>query len=72
MTDWRPIETAPRDKTPILAFFPAYSTLKGNKPARQVVIWSTARGRWRYADDGSMSSLYPPTHWKPLQEPPDA
>lgn len=71
MANWLPIETAPRDNTRILAFFPAYEILKGKRAARQAVVWATKRGRWQHGDGAGIATQYPPTHWKPLEEGPE-
>ena len=57
MTEWQPIETAPKDGTEMLAFWNR-SNVYG--------IASFDDGRW--ADEtGEVSA---PTHWMPLPEPP--
>lgn len=72
-TDWRPIETAPRDDTRILL----YATLRGaslgghdqkKDYGKWVVIgaWSTCYETWV---DGSQCTPEP-THWMPLPAPP--
>lgn len=55
--EWRPIETAPRDGTPILV---VVVPLTGHSPHVQIVSWS---GGW-YPYDRQ------PTHWQPLPSPP--
>lgn len=61
MSEWQPIETAPRDGTPILAYnsmLGSYNTayLNGEFPC----------GFW-----GRLGQWYPqPTHWMPLPPPP--
>lgn len=59
--DWQPIETAPKDGTPILGW---PGTMNGYP---YVVQYS--HGLWREAD-GELYHLYEPTHWMPLPEPP--
>jgi len=63
----RPIATAPRDGTEILAWIPDLDTR-----------WSEERGRWRVVswqpegprawiiDEGSALAVMFPTHWMPL------
>jgi len=56
---WQPIETAPRDGTPVLAYWPGEAAMFG------VVMWDGDDWReseyvWRY-----------PTHWMPLPQPPN-
>lgn len=62
--EWRPIETAPRDGTPILGFNGAAQTV--------VAWWAPGGGYWNlvacgaYAEDGEWT----PTYWQPLPAPP--
>lgn len=58
--EWRPIETAPRDGTEVLAF-----ARVDTEPLVRVA-WLN-HGRW---DDGTGLSLRP-THWVPLPDPPN-
>ncbi len=60
MSTWKPIGSAPKDGTEILA-----STINGHV---QVVWWEAYRssGEWFHSDDGYTW----PTHWMPLPEPP--
>lgn len=58
VSEWLPIETAPKDGTAIIAG--AY----GHRPV--MVSW---REQWRYPF--TMRRLtYPPTHWMPIPPPP--
>lgn len=58
---WQPIETAPRDGTPILGYAAA---------GVMYVCWART-GRWIFFDDGRGSRLhFFPTHWMPLSAPP--
>jgi hypothetical protein len=68
-SDWRPIETAPRDGSKFLATDGVrYSDAR----------WPTgmACGRWEGNGDSARwvgSTLWPsPTHWMPLPDPPEA
>jgi hypothetical protein len=58
MTDWKPIETAPRDRKRVLL---------GHKDGSMMVgFWNGSA--W---DDGDFMSFEDwPTHWMPLPEPP--
>jgi hypothetical protein len=61
MSNWQPIETAPKDGTPILAFRPVV-------PIGQVVGYLTANGLFISAVGGWCLL---PTHWQPLPDPPE-
>lgn len=67
MSDWQPIETAPRDGTTVLA----------GAQGRDGHLWHPLPlrfldGRWRadFAEGGWRSIDPQPTHWMPLPEPP--
>jgi hypothetical protein len=60
-TTWQPIETAPKDETPILGFVPSYHRGKGGI---SVILWM--EGAWY---DGRAFETEP-THWMPLPAPP--
>lgn len=61
MSEWRPIESAPRDGTPILGFMPSYYQGKGGQ---SVILW--LHGKWM--DNRAWATI--PTHWMPLPAPP--
>jgi hypothetical protein len=60
MSEWQPIETAPKDGTEFLAFQPGWEL--------DFAWWDQARGMWmdRHGDQTV------PTHWIPLPPPPEA
>lgn len=65
---WQPIETAPKDGTPILTFAPVTGAdyiLIGAWIPEDEPGETEDGGTWR--DDGET-----PTHWMPLPEPPEA
>lgn len=64
MTDWRPIETAPRDGTAILVTAPDVEC--------EVTIAYFQRGRLYSIFDGKPFGgwVTPTTHWMPLPKPP--
>ena len=69
MSTWQPIETAPKDGRPILA----YGHIALSNHAIGVVVWSETYGLWDAENDpdqGPWDSK--PTHWMPLPEPPTA
>lgn len=60
MSDWQPMESAPKDGTHILAFT-EFGVL--------IIHWM----KEDYFRDGAEASWFParrPTHWMPLPEPP--
>jgi hypothetical protein len=65
MSDWQPIETAPKD-TAILVYGFGYS----------VAHFNTRYERWigfgRDTRDTEALARWPPTHWQPLPSPPEA
>lgn len=56
MTDWQPIETAPRDGTVIIVYAPGLF---------QTAAWID--GYWTNACESWLDDV---THWMPLPEPP--
>lgn len=67
MTDWRPIETAPKDGTRILSW--SVGTTK-HFAGYAVVAWSTRDCVWFLDDDGDRGDVIGLTHWHPLPPPP--
>lgn len=78
MSEWQPIETAPRDGTEILTwgylhddggpYHPNGMSRLGEMPMMQISAWATEIGFW-YSDVFS-SHGHAPTHWMPLPPPP--
>jgi hypothetical protein len=77
MNNWNPIETAPKDGTVILGYFPGFKksvrethwieseTREYGKITRSYAEWYTG------AMTGFSSAPEPqPTHWMPIPEPP--
>lgn len=62
--EWQPIETAPRDGTPILAW----------NGGVFVVYWESDPGSWWVydppCDERAVWNVKQPTHWMPLPPPP--
>lgn len=69
MAKWKPIETAPRDGSPVLIAY----RLKFNDPYYDHKIFQSVC--WRDGDDwrGGPAQVptFLPTHWMPLPEPPN-
>lgn len=73
MSEWKPIETAPRDGTPILVarLDKAFGWVRGWSR------WSGACGIYGWVSHGFFDvpgclGLAHPTHWMPLPAPPEA
>jgi hypothetical protein len=62
MSDWQPIETAPRDGTAILGYCDQGPVVIRNSYGSWIV--ENSHG---YNEDGE---VYDVTHWMPLPEPP--
>lgn len=71
MSEWQPIETAPKDGTVVLLFVPESTDTDGVRVG--FFSYWAAYGDW-YGDESashSLSNLYgKPTHWMPLPAPP--
>ena len=68
MTDWQPIETAPKDGTEVLGWSP------DPRDGIAIVKYETGltMGKWSVVHDAESWAWnnYDPTHWMPLPEPP--
>lgn len=73
MTEWQPIETAPKDGTPILLARKEYIDI-GLWDHTHICRQGAAPGSWMSGFDGSgpdgPEDDYWPTHWMPLPQPP--
>ena len=58
--EWQPIETAPKDGTPVLAWL-----VNPSGDEYITVIKANRSGGWDWR-----SIYFEPTHWMPLPEPP--
>ena len=63
MNTWQPIESAPKDGTPILL----YDAKLPLEPPTVGSIWEDEA-----IDANGVEFFQPPTHWMPLPEPPKA
>ena len=63
MSEWQPIETAPRDKSWFLATPGVYTV-------DMVRVWQVKDGRPYFEGWGGNSCR--PTHWMPLPKPPES
>lgn len=65
---WQPIETAPRDGTPVLIYGPL-EVFDNSRPAQiGVACCCEATGFWICASGND--AIYQPTHWRPLPPQP--
>ena len=58
---WQPIETAPKDRTEILAV---------RDKEIKIVFWYPHLKEWGSQEDWADDGTWEPTHWMPLPEPP--
>lgn len=68
MSDWQPIDTAPKDGTHVLLVWPTSGPLVGYWFGGDGARGECAPPGWRGAE--YHSRLVPPTHWLPLPERP--
>ena len=72
MSEWQPIETAPKDGTTVLLYCQG-SFLPGPAPFMQAGAW----GFWHSGNPNHQRDCWiadepvDPTHWMPLPEPPE-
>lgn len=74
MSEWHPIETAPKDGTDFLAFCPASQYVDGGVAVMHFYDHGSIWGGIRISHVSGFEwdfDLMPPTHWMPLPEPPD-
>lgn len=63
---WQPIETAPKDGTPILGYGVwDFKRDDGNQQWIYVIAWCSRRNEWIEAE-GECYQDFGPTHWMPL------
>ncbi len=66
MSEWQPIETAPRDGGPILAWGPCWIDV-------EIISWAIGHDVWQEGPGGDyVDAGWEPTHWMPLPTPPGA
>lgn len=63
---WRPIDSAPKDGTPILCFTPDQSEFGFIDTSKIEILW-WASDEWQNDCD---DVFFQPTHWMPLPNPP--
>ncbi len=77
--EWRDIDSAPKDGTWIRGYFPDWASAEARQghyqPGQMDTYWtgdcaSDKYGRWQ-TPGRSSTDPYNPTHWKPLDPPPE-
>lgn len=69
--EWRPIDTAPKDGTPVDLWCQPTGISTG--PGRVTDCWFSGGNWWQYdehGDDQCRSGVHNATHWMPLPPPP--
>ena len=75
MTEWQPIETAPKDGTTVILYGPCrivWPPRKLSDREHTDATIATAYFRCTCWQAGFLGSIIEPTHWMPLPEPPEA
>lgn len=68
MSEWQPIETAPKDGTEVLYWSADCGFLAGNEPPGYARgVWTKHRGKWSGAIDMKATAA---TRWQPLPPQP--
>lgn len=67
LSEWQPMETAPKDETPVLGFVPP-RPFDHCGPIR-VIQFDPKDGKWWHMA-GDETDTVQPTHWIPLPPPP--
>ncbi len=75
MSEWQPIETAPKDGARVDLWLQVYASPHsfGWSDAFRVIDCWWKDGKWVHRrDDGRVEALYPDyiTHWMPIPDPP--
>ena len=68
MSDWRPIETAPKDGTWFLAYVPEFACMAWGP--HEFCAWTTDYSGRSYWCETDTSEEIEPIHWMPLPSPP--
>jgi hypothetical protein len=75
MTGWQSIETAPKDETFVLLYFPpGMEPWQAEADGMVLGFWSEEYADWFHSEAAGNSltarGAAQPTHWMPLPEPP--
>lgn len=66
--DWMPIESAPKDGTPVVLVDWEQVCIISGCPLMGACYWHASLGQWVGA--GGSADVDEPTHWMPLPAPP--
>jgi len=69
VSDWQPIETAPKDGTAILGFIPSRGGYVADQRVANLHWTNWGNGEWEFTNSGH-KCFDPVTHWQPLPIPP--
>lgn len=74
MTEWQPIETAPKDGTGILVYgLPSdIEGVRFTSPGVHAAYWDSIDSAFCLKGASWLGPFIKPTHWQPLPEPPSA
>ena len=70
MSEWKPIETAPKDGTRILGWDGCEVVTLDYQPPYRYPEHLEYKEIWYQESDSGRASVFYPTHWMPLPEPP--
>lgn len=72
MSEWQPIESAPKDGAYIMVYPPTFNNVVSCASWDEDKYARFPRPFWRRTDSNKIydSRSTPPTHWMPLPEPP--
>lgn len=71
MSEWQPIETAPKDGTEVLLFFVSDVPWQASSKGICIGFWGDDGSNAWYAFESDSNALGNPTHWMPLPPPPE-
>jgi hypothetical protein len=70
VSEWSPIESAPKDGTPILAFWQPLAAWPWNEDGSNYAVAAFRDSQWRPAGDDDDTEWGTPKFWRPLPSPP--
>lgn len=67
MSDWRPIETSPKDGTEVLVYVPDFGRVTTAWYCEDTCLWPDGEA---FTEGGEPCNVGRPSHWMPLPAPP--